>query len=55
MSAMDALLRDRDLSLGQRMLNIWIFIAVGLGIAFQLSQQYHADPYSWARLTAETK
>jgi hypothetical protein len=52
---MDVLLRDRDLSLGQRMLIIWVFIACGLVIAFQLSQQYHVDPYSWAKLTSETR
>ena len=45
---------DRDLTLLQRLLIIWLFITCGLVLALQAAKQYVERPGRW-KLTAETK
>jgi hypothetical protein len=51
---MDALF-SVELSPFQRMLIIWVFIAVGLVIAVQVSQAYEQRPPAWTRLTKDSR
>lgn len=52
---LDTYFPEQDLSLLQRMLLIWAFIASGLVVSVQISQSWAEPRPAWTRITAENR
>jgi hypothetical protein len=50
-----AFLPPVELTIFHRIVLIWAWIAAGLLISFQLSQQYSDRPFAWTKLNDRTR